>query len=240
MNVLDHSISFESELLRTLARDATKSSSGFGAITAAIMAFAAIEAFMNEVGQLAQTELRRNSDPYAEEYPQQLKDLALALKVARENKASTTYQYDLAREILEGHPPERSGGSRQDLDTLRKLRNALVHMQSPEVEIYLQPPEEENAEGDVGTIVSRHEQPKFMRALESKGLLDYAGDDTQWSNLICTTKLADWVCDTVEQAAHELVERAPEDTEFRTQLEGYSLGGTLTRARNPSRFGLLP
>ena len=43
---------------------------------------------------------------------------------------------------------------------------------------------------------------------------------------------------TIEKAASDLVERTPEESGFREQLESYSLGGTLFRERDPSRFGL--
>jgi len=236
MDILDHTTSFESATLGFLARDAVPTGDwDLSAMTATVMAFTALEAFVNEVGQLAATELVRAARHHEAE-PPKLRELEFALRIARENRASTCYQYDIAREVLDGSPPDPGQGARQDLGTLTKLRNALVHMQSTQVDIYIEPPTSED--DFIQTISSRHPQPRFMTALAERQLLSGADDTTSWTNNICTGRLANWACDTVEQVAHELVASTPEETNFREQLESHSLGGTITRKRNPSRFGL--
>jgi hypothetical protein len=237
---------FDSPLLHALGRQAANRCNGggdFDALSAVILVHSALEGFLNEVAQLAQTLVR--SQQASEDAPtllrgevspvdDRLRTLALALRVAQDQRASLEYRYDLTWQILSGAPIDRGAGARQSLVVLTKLRNALVHASSSQTQLYLNDDPASAPDGFngiwLGMVEERHQHPKFVAALRSMNLLA-DGDETQpWIHLVSTARLASWACDTVEQLAADLISHAPEGSTFRNRLQEQSLSGTIERA----------
>jgi hypothetical protein len=129
-----------------------------------------------------------------------LERLALAMRVAQDQRASVDYRYDLAWEVLTAAPISRGEGARQSLPTLTKLRNDLVHAKSGEAEIYLHNDPQEAAGFDgiwLGRVTERHKHPSYFRVLESVGLLATGDTGERWLYRVCSSRLAEWACDTV-------------------------------------------
>jgi hypothetical protein len=237
---------FDSPLLHMLALAAAKRCADgdvFDALTAVILSYSAFEGFLNEMAQLAQTLVRGRQIEDAGGHPllwaddtsiaPNIQALALALRVAQDQRASVEYRYDLSWEILSGAPIERGEGSRQNLGVLGKLRNALVHVKSEETQIYVDP-DPSSAPDDfkgvwLGMVTERHQEPPFLRALESQRLLATGDHRQPWIHRVCTRNIADWACMTVEQLAANVVALIPAESAFRQRLQEQSLSGTIDR-----------
>lgn len=138
-DVIGLNTTFDSPLIQFLARQAAERCTGDGdydAIAAVILSYSALEAFLNELTQLASTLLREDELQLAAlgecacPQPTPIRELGLAMSVAQEQRASTTYRYDLAWQVLSGVEIDRGKGARQDLATLTGLRNDLAHAKS--------------------------------------------------------------------------------------------------------------
>lgn len=238
------SSTFDSGLLYALAlRSANRCDGGrgdFDAITAIMLSYSALEAFVNEVAKLSFVLLKNES--YQNQQGRmnssaaipQINTLALAMKVAEDNKASTAYKFDLAWEILSGSPIEKGDDLRQSIDTLNSLRNDLVHAKSEETKIglYRDPEEAARFDGEwLGHVVEVFESPRYFRSLEAKHLLTPGTEGQRWVYRICSKEVAEWACATVKHAAIDLTSQAPIGSEFRNRLETYSLGNAKANPR---------
>ena len=237
---------FDSPLLHMLAVAAAKRCADggvFDALAAVMPSYSAFEAFLNEMAQLAQTLVRGRQIEDAGGHPllwvddtsiaPNIQALALALRVAQDQRASVDYRYDLSWEILSGATIERGEGARQNLGVLGKLRNAIVHVQSEETQLYVNP-DPSSAPEDfkgvwLGMVEERHEEPAFLRALESQKLLSPGDHRQPWIHRVCTQAVADWACMTVEHLAANVVALVPVESAFRQRLQARSLSGTIER-----------
>ena len=144
------------------------------------------------------------------------------------DRASTLERYDLILKTLTGRDVDNSRDPKQALKIVYSVRDAIAHMKSQETEIVRELREEDRTPGNfhVGTWVENYPQPKFMRALESRGLLNPgAGPRGQWSLRISSQPFANWICETVEQAARDLAAQFPPDSMMRERLISRSLAG---------------
>lgn len=231
---------FDSALIQSLARASAGRCTGrgdFDAIAAVILTYSALEAFLNEVAQLAQTLLREQALSLADADPSSKPDpvlerLGLVMRVAQDQRAAVEYRYDLAWEILAGSEVKRGEGARQSLSILTKLRNDLVHAKSEETSLEMRNDPEDAAKFDgiwLGRVVELHKHPSYFRFLESKGVLAPGNEEQRWLYRICSQKTAEWACQTVEQLAADVVAVAPDASGFKQRLGDQTLGGMLVR-----------
>jgi hypothetical protein len=215
-----------------LARDYAELCDGYGdfdAITTAVMAALAFEAFINEVEQLARTMIvsdDQDTYPGARAFDSAAPKLVGSLQGTE--RAGTLERYDLIWKALTGHDVDSSRDPKQSLKIVFSVRDAIAHMKSQQTEIYRDLREDEGSPGQyyVGHFVEHHPQPKFMRALESRGLLNPgAGPWGQWSLRISSQPFANWVCETVEHSAQNLILQFPDGSLMRDRLMSASLAG---------------
>ncbi len=222
---------FESPLLQTLAKESASRCTGkngdFDTITSIIMSYTALEAFINEIYQLVELyiidpDLKSKILPADESI---IKNLFILLKVSVDNRASVLYKYDLIYEFLTGNVIDKGSGNRQELEFLPKIRNELVHMKLKKSEIYIDSDTKpKKFDGFwLGQVKEKHTLPKFMKALQSKGVLSNVTDEYRWTLQICTSKVANWVCNTVDQAAVNLANAFPNESELKKHLFAESL-----------------
>jgi hypothetical protein len=240
--ILGLNTTFDSSLFQTLARasaDRCRGGGNFDALSAIILSYAALEAFVNELSQLARTlvrerDLKLETDETVPTLPEFLETLSLVLRVAEDRWASVEYRYDLAWEVVCRTKVEPGVGARQSLGVMTKLRNDLVHAKSGETELYLHQDAEEAKSFDgfwLGSVRERHEHPRYLRFLDDRRLLNPGTEHGPWLHRICSRAVADWACETAEQLACNLVELTPIGSSFRERLELYSLAGTSKRRR---------
>lgn len=144
------------------------------AIIAVILAAAASEAFINELAAEVQ----------------KIRDLASGLvafgSVMREiedARGSLALKYLVASHALSGKMFDRGAQPFQDVDLLRRLRDLLIHVKSPD--LLRDPPS------------SSSQRLPLIVALRQKGLTYplAKGTQTPWFNELQTYKLAAWACD---------------------------------------------
>lgn len=244
--LIDYHSTFDSGLLQHLAFEAAGRCEGrrfpLDALGAIVLSYSALEAFLNELAQLARTSVfnigRRGDYADDAEHADLLRTLAIVLEIAINQRASLTYRFDIAWEVLSGIPPSKGVGARQDLTTLTGVRNSIVHLKAEQAQTYTRESEAAAAEFHaefpggtfLGVAVTRHtERPKWFAALAAKKLLAEGDKDERWVHLVCSAPLARWACAVVEDAAYGLVQRTPEGSEFRKELTQYSLAGRAAR-----------
>lgn len=244
--LVQHHSTFDSGLLQHLAVEAASRCAGqrfpLDALGAIVLSYSALEAFLNELAQLARTtvfNIGRRGD-YADDaaHADVLRTLAIVLDVAMHQRASVAYRFDIAWEVLSGSPSNKGTGTRQDLTVLTGVRNSIVHLKAEQAQTYTRASEAAAAEFQaefpggtfLGVAVTRHnERPRWFSALAAKKLLADGDEDERWVHLVCSAPLATWACTVVEDAAYELAHQTPEGSEFRSQLTQYSLAGRAAR-----------
>ena len=225
-------VTFDSGLLQALARDNVDLCDGkgdFEAITSAVMAAFAFEAFINEIGQLSRT-LANPKHPDGSDVSTPIDPLSvkLATVLLEADDKSTLERFDLIWETITGQSINLGRDPRQSLQTVFSIRNELAHLKSQQTEIF---PEFDQAEEsfdliNAGHIVEVYPQPKFMRSLESRHLLNPESDPRgQWTLRISSGAFAKWICDVVERSAQELVAQLPVESALRIRLTRNSLAG---------------
>lgn len=193
---------FQSALYLTLAREAEERCEPVwagDALVSIVMAFMAIEAFINEFGRVAavlsaQDEkiaqykgmvdgtVRGASGP--EEFgalaryvaahsrdPEPAVVKTVAEGLAGQEMTPTEERYDLMLEMLGARPGFKGREPRQSLKCLTKVRNYLVHCPSVETSIEMTGGAVTTDGIDLGTVVELRPVPRFASALEARKLV---------------------------------------------------------------------
>jgi hypothetical protein len=145
------------------------------ALISVILSAAATEAFINEL--VAEVEKAGHSVSA---------DLAAFSGMMREiedNRGGIGLKYLVASQSLSRTMFDKGAPPYQDFDLLRRLRDFLMHIKSPDV--LTEPPS------------ASSKRPNLIIALRQKGLTYPLGEDDQtpWINELETYKLAAWACE---------------------------------------------
>ncbi|SRR6266568_4818849 len=160
------------------------------ACVAAIMAAAALEAFINEVAFAAR-------DPLVVD--QVVHRLGDALKAVEQ--ASLESKYQIAHLCLVGLPYDQGAPPYQDFVLLIKLRNNIVHRRT-----------ETFAMSEDWERTSRN---AVLEGLRTRGVVSTEAGEFMF--IVETKAMAEWACNTVRSFARHLVAAMPSD--FQTQLQ---------------------
>jgi hypothetical protein len=146
------------------------------ALVAVIFSAAATEAFINELASAVRGE--------GQSFSPTLVAFSSAMQEIEDNRGSIALKYLIASQALSGKMFDKGANPYQDFDLLRRLRDQLVHVKSP----------------DVLTVPSSSssKRPAVIIALRQKGLTYKLGEDDQtpWINELQTHELAAWACQT--------------------------------------------
>ena len=152
-------------------------------ITAIIMSALAVEAFINELAEMADM-VQLSREGIASTAADLLQDLANALSEVENDKGSTALKYQMAYKILSGHTFPRGDSPFQEFRQLFKLRDLLVH---------LRPGDRHSSSGHVEPRESliRDFQHKGLTRTRGRGPGDPLGG-TSWLQEIETAQMAAW------------------------------------------------
>lgn len=175
---------------RTKNGSSVKKSGQRDAVVAVVFSAAALEAFVNEVGGIAEGLIQR----FVTHDPDSVKQYAALWKEVERLQKSIAFEYLLASTAFSGQPYDKGTGPYQDFELLIKLRNALVHF-----------------EPDHGELPSG--PPKIIKSLLSRNILaePQQGENGQsWITLIMTRAVARWACNTSANLVESVLDLVPE------------------------------
>jgi hypothetical protein len=159
------------------------------ALVSVVMAAAATEAFINELGAYYELgDLAREPRETAS---------GVALAEVERSRGSTELKYLMASLSLSGQMFDRSTQPFQDFSTLMKIRNDLMHPR----------PLDKFEFDDAGVTVS----PSYVREFERRGMTyrREAGVSVSWLNLLETEQIASWACQAAVEIIVAVVEMTP-------------------------------
>lgn len=190
-----------------LARDRIEVSDGneleygrLDAIDSIVMSVIAIEAFINEVTELALES--RDLDPDI------VKSLGRVLKESEASNASLKLKYMLTYQVLSGQTYDASKEPFQDMHLLIELRNAIVHYKPLDK---FESSEEGNIVQKPVRILSKLESKKILSNVRSQGDLKYKDKlITSWLYEISTKACAVWACRISEEVIKSTIAIFPD------------------------------
>jgi hypothetical protein len=154
---------------------------GFHPLVTIVFAAAAVEAFINEVGELA----RMEQPNYLPPEPPQVVAFGGVLEELEDTHASVLNKFSIGRFVLSGTPFDRGCRLYQDFALLFDVRNAIMHMK----------PFHEWSRGEQGDIVTHTH--KIVARLEAKNLVAQCDlTSTPWAQQISTPGVAQWALNT--------------------------------------------
>ena len=164
------------------------------AIVAVVFSAAALEAFINELADLAA------QPPIGSSNPASVQMFASLVNEIEESRGTTRLKYMVARSVFTGEPYDKSAPPYQDFALLFRLRDALIHLKSENKFEY-------DAEGN---IVSSN-YPKVVGGLPRHILAKFDDKVTfSWLSWIGTKAVARWACNVACQMASSLLGSIPE------------------------------
>lgn len=163
------------------------------ALIAVVFAASSLEAFINELADLATAEL---SQPHSES----AKVFASLMDEVENSRGSIRLKFMLAKFVLSGSTYRKDEQLFQDFNNLFMVRNALVH---------LKPEEEFNITLDGHFI--RVKEPKVLKALPKNILAKYEKKTAaNWKSMISTQAAAKWACNTAARMVRSIIDVIPE------------------------------
>ena len=172
-------------------------------LVAVVFATAAIDAFANELGELARVHIGQSEPPV-------VANLAALLGDAESGKASTALKFQLARIVLAGVGFDRGSSPYQDFALLLDLRNDLVHMKFERV--WPSPPDN-----------LRMEYPEIVKRLRSKNViaeLEPPEALASWVAMVSTPATARWACNAATRIVRDIIALVPASS-LRRSIDAY-------------------
>lgn len=163
------------------------------ALIAVVFAASSLEAFVNELADLASAKL---TEPHSETE----KVFASLMDEVENSRGSIRLKFMLAKFVFSGTAFRKDERLFQDFNNLLMIRNALVH---------LKPEEEFNLTLD-GHFV-RVKEPKVLKALPKNILAKYEKKTAaNWKSMISTQAVAKWACNTAVGMVRSILDTVPE------------------------------
>ena len=165
------------------------------ALTAIVFSVVAMEAFINEMAEMATTALAK-----FETDAKKIAGFAEMVKYVEESRGSLEMKFDLARWACAGQLYNKGANPYQDFADLIATRNALVHYKLLDKITF--------AEDGSATMT----EPKVLERLRAKGILaDFpAGVNVAWIQKVGTPATARWACSTAAAMVNSTIDSLPE------------------------------
>lgn len=163
-------------------------------IVAIMFCVLALEAFINESGVLARMLPTSKKQNIVDGFSSVMSEL-------EERRESILLKYHMALLVFSGSTWNEGAQPFQDFKLLITLRNALVHMKADtwETKGWNQYPKRQLSQ-----------YPKFVQALQQKGLIDAPEKSSSWLEAIAQPEVGKWACATAEKVTAEFLSVVPE------------------------------
>jgi hypothetical protein len=162
------------------------------AIVALVFAAITIEAFLNDMVEVASSPL------WEEQRPKEVEAFASVLSDLEQQRAQIGLKIQMAHYIFEGRQIDKGGLPYQSFDLLVKLRNALIHYKPEKLD---EPSSEDG----------RFEAHRFVKRLAERGAIRWPkpGATPHWPAIISDPGVARWACNVAVQMIEYLVDLVP-------------------------------
>lgn len=173
-------------------------------VVAVLFSAAALEAFINELSDLAKSQADAN--------PEFVASFASLTSTAEESRGSTRLKYAIAGHAFTGRAYDRSAEPFQSLDLILSVRDQIVHLKAELLEF----------DGDRRPVASSHDG--ILKKLRSKGILakfneeDFMGSSPTWISLLSTRAAARWACNVAADVVSAVLDSIP-PSRFRDDAE---------------------
>jgi hypothetical protein len=158
-------------------------------LIAIVFAAAAGEAFINELGEVAERWWREEAE--------EVRTLGALLGAAESSRGNTELKYLLAKVALGKRTFDRGTKPFQDFALLLELRNALMHLKADRFEF-------------ASTPEPRVNYPSVIKKLRDKNILaELPPGTTTWLALVSTAAVARWACNSTSTIVSDLVSELP-------------------------------
>jgi hypothetical protein len=171
-------------------------------VVALIFAAASLEAFINELGGLAETWPASTEPPAAA--------FASLLATVEASRGATNLKFAVAGVVFTGIPYNRAVPPFQTMDLLFKVRDSIVHLKAEPLEF-----------NDRGQLESSRPLLEKVRALNILAEYDpaaYVNAAPAWPSLLSTRAAATWACDVAADVVGAVLDSIPV-SELRTTAE---------------------
>ncbi len=164
------------------------------AIVSIIFAASCLEAFINELADMA-TEM-----PDLMNHPESVQSFAEIMKEIEESKGSIRLKYLLTTLVFTGKTYKKNKQPYQDFSLLFRIRDSLMHLK-PQDEFKM-------SHGHIVRVMT----PKILEALQSKNILAIFDEKVvaNWKSMISTQAVARWACNTAVEIVHSILRILPE------------------------------
>ncbi len=166
------------------------------AIAAIVFSAMTLEAFINEIGDLATSEMARGPDN-----PPSIATMGHVVGEVEEGRGTVQLKYQMAKLVLSGNTYDKGRQPYQDFRMLIDLRNALAHIKRLDI-----------FEVSPAGIDPLTQPPKVIGQLRSRGLLaDVSGvrQPVSWIEELESLVTARWACTAATEMIHSLIEAIP-------------------------------
>ena len=164
------------------------------ALTAIVFSVVAMEAFINEMAEMASTALEKR-----ETEPKKIAAFAEMVKYVEESRGSREMKYDLARWACAGQLYNKGANPYQDFADLIATRNALIHYKLLDKITF----------GEDGSTTMA--EPKILERLRAKAILADIpeGLNVPWIEKVGTPAAARWACNTAAAMVNSIIDALP-------------------------------
>lgn len=170
------------------------------AIVSIIFSASALEAFINELADMASVM------PHLQNPPESVQTFAYVMKELEDAKVSIRLKFILTKTIFTGTAFDKGQSLFQDFSLLFRIRDSFVHLK-PQNEFKMAP------DGHIVRVMA----PKILEGLPKNTLAKFDKKVVaNWMSSISTQAVARWSCNTVTNMVHSIICILP-DSHFRTE-----------------------
>ncbi len=220
---------FHAAFLFSIALRASKARTGSQGqpVVCIVFCATALEAFINECGRLARTVPTANRQNVVDAFASVMGEL-------EDRRESLTIKYHLGLLVFKGEAWDEGGQPFQDFKLLIGLRNELAHMKGDEWK-------SEILKGNTDPDRSPDQYPKFVRALQQRGVIPQPTKSTSWLEQISNPAVSAWACKTASLMTSEFFSSVPAGY-FKEALADHlfvvpAVKSTLPKGPTKPRFG---
>lgn len=167
-----------------------------GFLVAILFSVLALEAFINESGDIAEMVPTLHRQKIVEGFSAVMSEL-------EDRKESLLIKYHMALLVFSGSTWDEGSQPFQDFKLLVSLRNALAHTKADKWEAMV-------SDSKPDPLRKLDQYPKLVQQLCQKRLIEEPATSVSWLEVMATQKVANWACLTAESVTKAFLHAVPD------------------------------